>query len=203
MEQKYKFTELFARTSIHSVPRALIPKSIRGLVRMAMYDINDLKESVLPIATALRNFMAWRKPALMVLLICYFLSRASLSFLALDANTWAHWIIRVIDIVRNSFIGIIMLCILFSRSRALRILLSLCSLSLSPSPPSPLPLSLLSPSLSLLLSSLFSLLSPSSSPPSFFSLRIVRGLLHLWSTASEREAPKNWIFFRPASEDYY
>jgi len=122
MDGVYPKQIVLPRITVPGVPRMLVPKSVQAIVAVAMYQVNDFKENLLPVAAAIRKFFVWNKPQYMVPLLVFLVGRALLSFYAwYDEDSWSFFIISVLATIRNSILGIVIIALLFSKSRAVRV----------------------------------------------------------------------------------
>eukprot|EP00441_Pelagodinium_beii_P037344 CAMPEP_0197648762 /NCGR_PEP_ID=MMETSP1338-20131121/27945_1 /TAXON_ID=43686 ORGANISM="Pelagodinium beii, Strain RCC1491" /NCGR_SAMPLE_ID=MMETSP1338 /ASSEMBLY_ACC=CAM_ASM_000754 /LENGTH=734 /DNA_ID=CAMNT_0043222815 /DNA_START=75 /DNA_END=2279 /DNA_ORIENTATION=- len=126
MEGIFLKKEVFPRTDIPGIPRALVPKSVKALLATVQYQVNDVKEQVLPILSVLKAFFTWKYPLYMSAVIVFLIARASMSFIGfMDEESWAHFIIAILSGIRNGILGLAVIAALFSQSRGVRIAIGL------------------------------------------------------------------------------
>eukprot|EP00931_Biecheleriopsis_adriatica_P079092 TRINITY_DN52507_c0_g1_i1.p1 TRINITY_DN52507_c0_g1~~TRINITY_DN52507_c0_g1_i1.p1 ORF type:complete len:305 (-),score=31.92 TRINITY_DN52507_c0_g1_i1:53-967(-) len=121
MQGEYPIQLVKPRMTVPTIPRVLVPKNIQTLVEMAMYQVNDFKEHVVPIASAARSFFRWQMPQYMVPLVIYLVCQASLAFHGFyDKQSLSFSIMLALVYIRNCIFGILFIAILFSRSKVVR-----------------------------------------------------------------------------------
>jgi len=112
---------VFPRLAIPPIPTPLVPKSVKAILAVAQYHTQDVKEKILPVAAQIRAFFTWQKPLYMSALIAYLLARAALSFFAATSkDSWSFFVISIMADIRNGILGLIVLALLFSRSRGVK-----------------------------------------------------------------------------------
>jgi len=121
---------VFPRLDIPSIPTPIVPKAVKAILALCMYHVQDVKDKIMPIASQVRAFFTWQKPMYMSAVIAYLFARAALSFVAFTSkDSWSHLVIQIMSDIRNGILGLIVLALLFSRSRGVKIAVGLFNLA--------------------------------------------------------------------------
>lgn len=114
----YDAWDVSVRPSVPAIPRFLVPQTILSLVATLQLEVDTYKKTILPVADSIREFFRWRKPKWMALVLSLLLFRSYVSFEGfLDENSWCHFALKVMSVIRNVVLGVLIIVVLFGQAR--------------------------------------------------------------------------------------
>jgi len=114
----YEKKRVALRPYAPAIPRFMVPKSLIGLVTIFQFQVDTTKKALLPVTNEIRAFFIWQRPMYMTLVLLFLVFRSVLSFYAFyDADSWCHFAIEVMTIIRNALCCVLVVVVLFGKAR--------------------------------------------------------------------------------------